>query len=240
MKKKLLLLHGWNWRNYTKLASSDDVWANRKQFVDKLSKKYDVYKLTFPGFCNAPEPNKPWNLNDYAKYVKDYLEKMNLKPDYILGYSFGGAVATRYNTIYDNDQSIILVSPAITRNKTKSKTMPKTPKILNPIRNKLRDLYLILVVKNNYMINGTKFLNSSYQNIVRVELLDELNKINPNKLTIIYGDKDTEVNPKYIIKNIDKKHKNCISIIKDGTHDIANSNTDELINIINKKTKLMK
>ncbi len=153
MKKRILLLHGWNWRNYTKLTKSNDAWNNRIDFVKKLESIFEVYKLNFPGFCGEPEPKKSWNLDDYAKYVKEYLDKNNLKVDYILGYSFGGAVALKYNNLYDKKQKLLLISPAITRNATKSKKMIKTPKFMQGLRNKLRDLYLIHIVKNPYMIN---------------------------------------------------------------------------------------
>ena len=142
--KKILLLHGWNYRNYSKLTDQKDAWHNREEFVSLLSKYFDVYKVNFPGFCGEEEPKKSWNLEDYARYIKDYIDNNDLKFDYILGYSFGGAAAIIYNRIYDNNQKLILVSPAISRNYKKSKKFIKTPSLFNPIRNFIRDFYLIL------------------------------------------------------------------------------------------------
>ena len=197
--KKILLLHGWNYRNYSNLTDQKDAWNNRKDFVSLLSKYFEVYKINFPGFCGEKEPKNAWDLEDYAKYVNDYLNKNKINPDYILGYSFGGAVAIMYNRLYDNDQKLILVSPAISRNYTNSKKFIKTPSILNPIRNFIRDFYLIHFVKNNYMLYGTKFLRLSYQNIVRRDLIKDVNNINPSNLLIIYGEKDDMVKPQYVI-----------------------------------------
>lgn len=232
--KKILLLHGWNYRNYTSMTSELDAWHNREKLVKELEKNYEVHKLNFPGFCGEKEPNKAWNLRDFAKYVKDYLDENKLSVDYILGYSFGGAVAVTYNRKFDNNQSLILISPAIIRNHKKSNKFIKTPKILNPIRNKLRDIYLIYKVKTNEMVYGTKFLRATYQNIVRVELLDEIENIDKNKIKIIYGEKDTMVNPTRVIESISKKYKDRIYIIKDGGHDIGNTHVDEIIKIIGK------
>lgn len=233
--KKILLLHGWNDENYTSMTKETDAWHNRGKFVDMLSEDFEVYKLNFPGFCGESEPKqKEWFLEDYANYVKEYLETNNLKVDYILGYSFGGAVAIEYNQIYDNDQKLILVSPAITRNTKKTIKFIKTPRCIKCIRNFFRNLYLKYIVKNDYMIHGTRFLNNSYQNIVRVELLKQVQEINPNNITIIYGNLDKMVNPGYIIKNIDIKYRDSIYII-DGGHDIANDNPKEIINIIKKQ-----
>lgn len=233
MKKKILLLHGWNWKNYTKLTKSKDAWNNRIKFIQALQSHYEVYRLNFPGFCGEPEPDKAWNLDDYAKFVKDYLEKNKLKVDYILGYSFGGAVAVTYNSLYDKNQKLILISPAIVRNANKSKKIFKTPAFMQKIRNSMRDLYLKHIVKNPYMINGTKFLNQTYQIIVRVELLDTLKHMNPDMINIIYGSLDNQVNPLYVYNNVSNKFKKRISIIDGGGHDIANTHTDEIISIIN-------
>ena len=230
--KKILLLHGWNWKNYTKLTKSKDAWDNRMKLVQELQSEYDVYKLNFPGFCGEPEPEKAWNLGDYAKFVKDYLEKNNLEVDYILGYSFGGAVAIKYNSLYDENQKLILISPAIVRNADKSKKMIKTPAFMRRIRNVIRDLYLKYVVKNQYMINGTKFLNESYQTIVREELFDTLKNMKPNKINIIYGSLDNQVNPSYVYDNASNELKEKIFIIEGGGHDIANTHISEIMDII--------
>ena len=80
--KKILLLHGWNYRNYSKLTDQKDAWHNREEFVSLLSKYFDVYKVNFPGFCGEEEPKKSWNLEDYARYIKDYIDNNDLKFDY--------------------------------------------------------------------------------------------------------------------------------------------------------------
>ena len=147
--------------------------------------------------------------------------------DYILGYSFGGAVATLYNVMKDPTQKIILISPAIARNNVTPKDKPT-----NPLRNKLRKIYLKYIVKNKYMIHGTKFLNDSYQNILRIELIKEVNLIKPDLLTIIYGSDDNMVNPNYVIDNLDEEHKKRVYMVDGGSHDIANSHPDDIISIL--------
>ena len=227
--KKMLLLHGWNYDNYTSRCTSNDAWDNRKDFVDKLSKNYEIYKLNFPGFCGEAEPSNPWYLKDFVEYVYKYIKENKLDIDYILGYSFGGAVALLYNVIKDPTQKIILVSPAIARTNVKPDT--NKPSLLRSV---LRKIYIKNVVKNEYMTYGTKFLSDTYQNIVRIELIDEVNRVKPDNLLIIYGDKDEMVDPYKVYNNIDDEHKNKVVFIKDGKHDIANTHTDELVSIISK------
>lgn len=234
MKKKILLLHGWNYRNYTKMTQEVDAWHNRAEFVASLEQNYDVYKLNFPGFCGKNEPDYAWELSDFANYVHEYLESHNLKVDYILGYSFGGAVAVEYNILFDNNQKLILVSPAIVRNQNKAKKFITTPQIIKPIRNFIRDFYLLHIVKNNEMVHGTKFLRNTYQNIVRVELLDAIEKIKPSNLKIIYGADDQMVNPQYVLSKVKEEYRGCIFLIPHGGHDIANTHTEEVIKLIGK------
>ena len=230
--KSILLLHGWNDSNYTSQTDSKDAWNNRQVFVDKLSKKYKIYKLNFPGFCGQKEPNKPWYLRDYVNYVFKYIKDNDINPDYILGYSFGGAVALLYNKMIDPNQKIVLVSPAIKRINSKSHSFISTPSFMEPIRSKLRYLYLRYIVKNPYILHGTKFLNESYNNIVRVDLFNDLLSINPKNITMIFGSKDNMVDVEYIKNNINEGLKKKMFIIKGGTHDIANSHPDDIISYI--------
>lgn len=229
--KSILLLHGWNYKNYTKLTTESDAWHNRKNFVNELSKKYKVYKLNFPGFCGEKEYKKAWELDDYAKYVNDYIVNNNLDNDYILGYSFGGAVALRYNTLYKTNKNIILISPAIIRNKSNSKKYINTFKLLNPLRNIIRNFYVSYIIKNNEMYYGTRFLKNTYQNIVREELINEVYNVDKNKLLIIYGIDDNMVLPHKVYDCINKDYKESIKFI-DGGHDIANENYEKIIEVI--------
>ncbi len=231
--KKILLIHGWNYRNYTKMTKELDAWHNREELVLELEKSFKVYKLNLPGFCGEREPDKAWDLDDYAKYIKDYLDKNKLDVDYILGYSFGGAVAINYYLKYGSKEKIILVSPAIIRNNDKSKKFMKTPKMFDKLRNKIRDFYLIHIVKTNEMRYGTKFLQNTYQIIVRIDLKDKVIKIPQDKLLIIYGDKDTMVNPKGVIQYLDDNYKQRVKLIKDGGHNIGKTHYKEIVKLIN-------
>lgn len=231
--KKILLIHGWNYRNYTSQTKETDAWHNRKEMVEELEKDYEVYKLNLPGFCGEKEPKQSWNLEDYSNFIKDYLEQNKLTVDYILGYSFGGAVAITYYLKYGKDESIILVSPAIIRNDDKSKKFIKTPKVFDKLRNILRDFYLIHIVKTNEMVYGTKFLRETYQKIVRVDLRNKVATIPSDKLLIIYGNKDKMVNPKGVIDYFNDEYKKRIQMIEGGGHNIGSTHPKQLIEIIN-------
>ena len=233
--KKILLIHGWNYRNYTRMTHELDAWHNRSEMVSLLEKYFMVYKLNLPGFCGEKEPDHAWNLEDYATYIYEYLEKNHLKVDYILGYSFGGAVAISYYVKYGKREKIILVSPAIIRNHDQSKSFFETPKFLQPIREAIRDFYLIHIVKNNEMVYGTKFLRKTYQIIVREDLREYLYQIPPQDLLIIYGDQDKMVNPQGVVEFLNPEYKKRIEFISGGGHNIGATHPEEVVRLIRKK-----
>lgn len=220
MKKNILLLHGWDYELYSKMTNHDDVWADYKDLVSKLSKDFNVYKINFPGFCKQEEPkDKAWNVARYAEYVQDFIDENELDIDVVIGYSFGGAVATKWKSTYKNKTKLFLIAPAIIRNANKSKKFAKTPKCLDFLRNFLRDLYLIYKVKNPEMKYGTRFLRNSYQVIVREDLREELKSINYKDIHIIYGTKDTAVDPYKLFDTASEKLKKNIIFVDDANHD---------------------
>ncbi len=231
--KNMLLIHGWGYLSYNK-NTNRSVWSKREKFITELKKNYNIYYFDLPGFGKTAEPKDNfWNLNDWAKYIKKYIKDKDLKIDYILGYSFGGAVATRYKTLYRSDEKLILVAPALIRNSI-SKKFINTPKILNPIRNFIRNIYLIYIVKNNETKFGTKFLRKSYQSIVREDLTVELKNINVKDFCIIYGEDDCLVDPFKFYNSMDATHKKRISFIKAADHDFANTHAVEIVKEIKK------
>ena len=230
--KKILLIHGWNYRNYTSQTNETDAWHNRKKLVKKLKEDYEVYKLNLPGFCAEKEPSRAWTLDDYAEYINDYLIKNDLKVDYILGYSFGGAVAISYFLKYGTLEKLILVSPAIIRNNDKSKRFIKTPNIVKKLREILRNKYIIHVVKTPEMVYGTKFLRDTYQIIVREDLKEKVLKIPEDKLLIIYGENDDMVNPQAVIKFLPSRYQKRVKMINGGDHNIGQSHYNEIVKLI--------
>ena len=218
MKKTILLIHGWDYNLYTKMTNSNDAWGEYNSFINMLEEKYNLIKVNLPGFCSSKEPDqKSWNISDFSKYINECVQ--NKKIDIIIGYSFGGAVAVDYKVTYKSSAKLFLIAPAIIRNMNNSKKFAKTPSLLMPIRNKIRDLYVSYIIKNNEMRYGTKFLKNTYQNIVRVDKTNDLYKINSNDLCILYGSKDTAVNPNKMISTINDDYKKCIKTIENANHD---------------------
>lgn len=229
---KLLLIHGWDYKHYTSQTQSIDVWDNRRKFVTDLQKFFDIKIITLPGFCGEKEPDYPWELEDFADFIELQLQKDKFNPDYILGYSFGGAVALSHKLKY-NKNKIILVSPAISRKYKKNSAVHNKVKYFakflpNYLKDTLRDQYISKVLKNPFYAKGTNFLKKTYLNIVGIDMSEKLKALDKNDFIIIFGEKDTATPPWLLLNTIPEIQNNVI-IVQNGTHDIANTHTQKLI-----------
>lgn len=235
MKKNILLLHGWDYESYTKMTTDKNAWDYCDKLISALEKNYNVYRPNFPGFCGSLEPSGSWDVEDFAKYINDYVTDNNIDVDIILGYSFGGAVAVLYKTIYKSRAKLFLVAPAIIRNFDNSKKFVKTPKFIDGFRKFLRNLYVIYVVGTPEMKYGTKFLRDTYQIIVRRDLRDELKEISPKDITFIYGDNDRAVDPETMNRTLDNDLRKRVVMISGADHDnIVTDYTKEIMDNLKK------
>ena len=233
-KPKILLIHGWDYANYTSSGCAD-AWSRRSKFVSELSQHFEVVKINLPGFCGQADPQVAWTLIDYVDYVDKVIEKE--MPAAILGYSFGGAIVLRWKKWSGNtDIETFLVSPAIVRRYEKANLsiLQKFLKVILPKKlvSLLRDFYLTKMVKNPYYSEATEVMRETYRNIVALDLREDLRDLRP-PITLIYGERDTAT-PSALIRGIVghamTKHK--LEVIAGGGHDIANSHTKELVDRI--------
>lgn len=83
--KLVLLLHGWG-----------DSARGLAGLQKDLAEKYQVLALDLPGFGGTQAPEAAWDLDDYARFIADALDKLELKQPYaVIGHSNGGALAIR-------------------------------------------------------------------------------------------------------------------------------------------------
>lgn len=80
--KQVLLLHGWG----CDLETLNPIQVH-------LSRRYQVCALDLPGFGNTDEPPTVWGANEYADFVKVFLNTIGFDDPIILGHSFGGRVS---------------------------------------------------------------------------------------------------------------------------------------------------
>ena len=103
--KPVLLLHGWG-------DSSKGLAGLQKD----LAAGYQVLAVDLPGFGGSQAPKNSWDLDDYAAFLRVFLEKLELpKPYAVVGHSNGGALAIRAMSLgsLDADKLILLATSGV-------------------------------------------------------------------------------------------------------------------------------
>lgn len=98
----ILFLHGWK----DSLHTFDSI-------APALSSSFRVVRLDLPGFGESEMPAFPWKLDNYVLFVNDFLSKLNIKPDIIVGHSLGGRILIKgVSTKELYPKKIVLISSA--------------------------------------------------------------------------------------------------------------------------------
>lgn len=99
-KAPIIILHGWglSGKKFSGLA---------KEFEKK---GYTVYAPDLPGFGSAAVPSRPYDLSDYAAFLRTFCEKNNIDRPILLGHSFGGRVVLRYTSEHEKDVTAVILS----------------------------------------------------------------------------------------------------------------------------------
>lgn len=75
------MLHGW----LTDLSSMKPISTN-------LVKKFKVYFVDVVGFGKSDLPEKPLCSLDFAEFLQEFMEKLNIKNPILIGHSNGGRI----------------------------------------------------------------------------------------------------------------------------------------------------
>ncbi|MDO8559230.1 MAG: alpha/beta hydrolase [bacterium] len=194
----ILILHGW--------GSCAKNWANVKELLENKGLK--VFVPDLPGFGENPPPDRPWSIDDYVEWVRDFCEKNNLSNFFLAGHSFGGGIAAKYASRYtENIEKLFLVASAIVRRKTfKKEAFKRLAKILNkfsalPYYDLFRRAFYKIVVKSDYLSAKNANMRETYLKVIGEDLSSCLSNISTPTI-IIWGEKDedTLLKDAYLIK----------------------------------------
>lgn len=183
-KDVFLILHGWK-RN---LNDWNDI-------AQKLSLKYKVVLVDFPGMGNSSLPNTAFDTYDYAQIINQFIKKIGIKNITLMGHSFGGKVSTILAANNDAIKKLILVDASGIDEKSFMIKIKKTiTKIIKPVTvlgpEFLRHFIFSKLASDDYKNAGG--LKESFKKIVAQNMETEAKIINIPTL-IIWGDKDKEV-----------------------------------------------
>lgn len=185
----ILMLHGWM-----------DTHHTFDRLAGVLGLDYRLVRLDMPGFGQTEAPKEAWSVGDYATFVSHFSDKLGLKPDVILGHSFGGRVTIKgVSTGVFKPRKLILVGSAgiskrITFRNIFFTTVAKIFGIVTYIpplyfyRDKIRKK-LYAMIGSDYLESGV--LRDTYLKVISEDLKEDASHISlPTQL--IWGENDTE------------------------------------------------
>jgi len=211
-RQALLILHGW--------GSKSDNWVEAGELISK--KGFKVIVPDLPGFGKSNKPPVPWTLDDYCSFVEDLAARLGLKKFYLLGHSFGGAVAVKY--ALKNPEKVdkmFLAGAACIRRKTFKKkalfVFSKVFKIFGFIP-LLKKAFYRFFVKSDYPLTKG-LMRKTYLNVIKENLSKDIESVRVQTV-IIWGQEDNVVPLKYA-KEINSKIKGSQLIVIQGAgHDL--------------------
>ena len=188
--KTLLILHGW--------GSCAKNWSRVKELLENQG--YKIYLPDLPGFGQNSSLLKPWSLDDYVEWVKEYSEKQNLSQFFLLGHSFGGRVAIKFAIKYPKKLlGLILVSAGGAESSETLKNLEKRVlKSFSSLMKKFcflpgyqffRKFFYKFVIRKTDYLKAKGTLKETFKKVIQENLIPYLNEIKTDTL-IIWGKKD--------------------------------------------------
>lgn len=98
----VILMHGWGCSHAT-LASVEKV---------ALQTGCRVINIDFPGFGQSQEPPTVWGVEDYTRFLEEFISALGVECPILLGHSFGGRVGILYASRHHDVKALILVDSA--------------------------------------------------------------------------------------------------------------------------------
>jgi pimeloyl-ACP methyl ester carboxylesterase len=183
----ILLLHGWqnNLNTFDKIARL-------------LTESFRIVRLDLPGFGESESPSKDWDLNAYVKFVEDFIRKLDLKPEAIIGHSFGGRIIIKSRGVFGVKKNILIASAGVAkRDNFRNKVMKGTSMIIGPllkipplslIRGRIR-AWFYDKIKSDYL--RSESMKGIFVKVISENLADDCSKIRVPTL-LIWGRDDSE------------------------------------------------
>jgi len=222
--KPFLILHGW--------GSNSDRWAVVAELISKQGFKVIVPDL--PGFGKSDMLETPWNMNNYIKWLEEFVNQSNIGEFYLMGHSFGGALACKLTIKYPQKvRKLFLVAAASVRKKTVKKSAFKN--ISKVVRNLAflpfyaffrKAFYKFIIRKSDYpYVEG--LMKETFKNVISEDLSQFTGFIRTPTI-IIWGDKDksTPIEDAYFME---KKIKKSKLIVIPGAGHILNKECPEVL-----------
>ncbi|MFA6252604.1 MAG: alpha/beta hydrolase [Candidatus Paceibacterota bacterium] len=229
-KETVLILHGWDGSSFSWLQVANALAENN----------YNVILPDLPGFGETSPPSNIWGTDEYVDFLHNFVATFGIEKFYLVGHSFGGALALKYATNYPSEiKKLVLCDAAIIR-KERLNLRQKTAKILARTGSKIasKTPFYPLLKKITYKLAGThdyyranSTMREIFKKIIKEDMLGLSEKIRVPCL-ILWGqlDKATPIEDAFTLS--EQIEGSTLKIISDSGHNPHRSHSSETAKII--------
>ncbi len=226
----IVLLHGWGGTRESLAALANEL----------IKGNYQTLILEMPGHGETQKMDKPWNMKDFATWLKDNLDERSLQNYILVGHSFGGKIILE--SVIEGILSpvkIFLINisgikPKNTFKKELFRFLSKVSKPFStlPFSNSIKKIIYKYVIREQDYANTSGNLKETFKIINEEHYGDKLKKISIP--TIIIWGKEDKVTPIWMGRKINNEIPNSKFIEMDGTHGLPLKKPKEVaLQIIN-------
>lgn len=231
-----VFLHGWG--------------ANFQTFSPIYSNLNNYIAFDFPGFGGSSKLQKEWNLLDYTKFTKNFLDKKlknktGSRQIIFVAHSFGGRVLVNLLNEYklENVQQIICIGVPFVREYTlKQKMIQGITKIIKPLfsvmpkslEKNMRKKWYKVIGASDYIELENEIMQNTFQNIINEDISESALILKNYKTTFIWGENDQEA-PLIHAKLIAEKVDADLKVLKNSGHFPFIERNEEFMEVFDKK-----
>ncbi len=198
----VVFLHGWGGSIESFKYIAENLKVNKKFLL-----------IDFPPFGKSTEPKTVWGVEEYAKALKEVLDKEKIEKFDIISHSFGGRVAIYFTSVYTNMvNKLVLIDSAGLKSR---KGFVKWCKVT---------FYKLAKYFGFYFNFGSKDYNALSPHMKKcfVKIVNKNLKKNAKLIKvptlIVFGENDKDT-PVYMAKKLKKLIKNSeLVILKNAGH----------------------
>lgn len=224
--RPFLILHGW--------GSCSEKWQKVGELLAEKNLKVIIPDL--PGFGQSQEPKSAWDINDYCDFVEEFVKILNLDKFFLLGHSFGGALAVKCSLKFpEKINKLFLVGAACIRKKSFKKRFFYILSKIFPSFLLFRKFFYKFIVKSDYLsVQGV--MKEIYLKIIAEDFSGILSQIQVPTV-IIWGGKD-DITPLSDAYKINSKIQNSkLEIIPGVGHNLHLEAPEKLTEVILNEAK---
>ena len=169
----------------------------------------NLLAINLPGWGGSEMPYETWGLNEYAKFVQAFLQKLEISQPILIAHSVSGAIAVEYLSNGGRAKKLILIGGAIIRERLGRSQVffigAKIFRFLFPFVNKkMRQRLAGKALSPDYLEAGE--MTDIYKHLISEDRQVAFSKLNL-PITLIWGrdDEATPYNYAERLKNLNKQ-----------------------------------